>query len=87
MKVLYVFGDDFAALEFEENVTEDNLVLWNKSMELKNKGEDPDVEFSQYCFYTALEFKDVDPKFMEFIGDKMIDEDFAKTNNYYIVEE
>jgi len=87
MKIIYIPGDDdFDAMRFERNVYAD-IDTWNS---IKKEGhlllfdEDGD-EFIVEA--QALEFEDVDPKFIRFIREEIQDYDIAKTQNFYVVDE
>ncbi len=81
MKILYVYGDDYAALEFE-----------NADMDLKQIYDEADggqivvQEHEPKIIAQAIEFGDVDLEFIKFVKDNLIDYTFAKDRNFYIVE-
>lgn len=85
-KILYVFGSDYAASEF------DNLVEAGKvtAKELWDKAADEDTcEYSEndtWFEYQAMIFEDIDPDFVAFVTYDLVDYDASKTANIYIVE-
>jgi hypothetical protein len=85
MRVLEVFGDDYAATGFEElrNNNKINPVeMWEKA---KKEGQQvyEDDEFAfEWCAY---EFGEVDPKFIDFVHDTMQDYDDSKHHNFYVL--
>lgn len=75
MRVLFVTGEDFSAVEFEnenkgKSVTEiiDNISDYESDM----------WELSVY------EFDSIDPKFIEFVRDNIQDYDQSKEQNFYV---
>lgn len=94
MKILHVTGeDDFGALIFEQsNVTVEEL--YKKCMECGGSAsvcierEDEDEEgYEDEVYGTAYQFKDIDPEFIKFIKDYIMDYDGSKCENFYVVEE
>jgi len=82
MKIILVSGDDvedYGAFQFE-----------NSSMSPKEVWEiakENDGQFDFGDFWVAnYEFKDVDPKFIKFIKDYIMDYDLSKDKNFYVVE-
>jgi len=84
-KVLYAYGDDdYGALQFEQKYkTEEHLALWEKI----NKSDEDYFEFSDGCYVEAMEFGEVDPEFISFVFDKMVDYDSSKHTNFIIVDD
>lgn len=86
-KILYVYGDDYAALSFE-NLQADGKVsareLWDQSELRAGRSETYDME-DDYFEYKALEFGDIDPEFIEWVQSAQ-DYDAAKNANFYVVE-
>ncbi len=82
MKIIHVHGGDYAALEFEKVFSgrrvseiiveiEENIINVNEEIE------------SDECEVNILEFKEVDPQFVEFIKNKFVDYDSSKHQNFY----
>lgn len=88
MKLLYINGDDYAALTFEEEVgtNKESLKRFIEEMNMK-PGNTCTMLNDEYLDVHYLEFKDVDPKFINFIKLNLIDYDHSKNKNFYIVEE
>lgn len=81
MKILWITGDDYSALIFEEQCT-----IQETAEQLK-VGESKEFEGADYIFSAKLlEFKDVDPKFIEFVQNEVMDYDGKKHANFYVVE-
>lgn len=83
-KVLKVTGDDFAALQFEQQyeakkVCQDLIDNDSEFIELEDK-EGGVIEVSLY------EFKTIDPKFVDFIKNDILDYDNQKTTSFYVVD-
>lgn len=87
-KILYVHGDDYATTDFKklrDNGTVDPADLWADSYAY---GESKEFETEhEYFEYTALLFKDIDPEFIDFVKNELIDYDAGKAANIYAVEE
>lgn len=83
MKIIYVMAEnDYDALDFEEAYGDHpTLELWEKA----KSGEIAGKEYS--LMVKALEFKEVDPKFLQFIQNELMDYDDGKHQNFYVVEE
>ena len=83
MKILWVTGDgyDYGAKVFEEERT-----IQEVAAQLK-VGESKEFEEEDYIFEAKLlEFKDVDPKFIEFVQNEVMDYDGKKNANFYVVD-
>jgi hypothetical protein len=79
MKILYVYGDDdFAALTWEQKNDK-----FKKNIVKKLKKDGDCFEFEEGCFVVLKEFGDIDKKFIEFLGDSILDYDQCKNNNFY----
>lgn len=85
-KILHVFGDDYAALAFERLVEEGETAaeeLWKEAA-----GTSVSLAWStddDYFEYSAKEFGEVDPAFIEWVLYNQ-DEDGAEHRNFYVVE-
>lgn len=80
-KILYVHGDDYAALSFDRLVEAGELTassLWDQGT---GEYEAEDVWF----MHQALEFGEVDPKFIEWIL-SVQDYDDSKHAQFYVLE-
>lgn len=82
MRVLYVFGDDYAALQFEESEATVKG-MWEKAYAENNQRFCNDAGTG----FDAYEFGEVDQKFIDFIQDHVMDYDDSKHANFYILEE
>lgn len=83
MKVLEIFGDDYAAVMFDNEVAAGRVnpnELWNKK-----RGVHEDDGNEAWFEYAAYEFGEVDPKFIDFMRE-MLDYDDSKHHNFYILE-
>lgn len=74
MKLIYVSGDDSAALEFENYFKGKNV----KEI-IERFGEEHDGDFELELF----EFDEIDPKFIKFIRNEIQDYDDSKHSNFY----
>lgn len=86
MKVIFVRADeDYNALYFQEQFPKITLALWKECetgvIRFVKDGEDYEMRVS------ALEFKEVDPKFISFIRSDIQDYDESKHADFFIVEE
>ena len=92
MKILFVKSDsEYGALIFKENfepneVAKDMEVGDRKVLQSKPSGYDGEFE-EQEIYCQLLGFSDVDPKFIIWLYDNMIDYDDAKHTNFYVVGE
>lgn len=78
MKIIFVENEnDYDALEFE-NEFEVTLDLWNEI----NNGKEIERFNAR-----AIEFGEVDPRFVSFIQNKIADEDAGKHTNFFVVPE
>jgi hypothetical protein len=80
MVILHVSGDhDFSALMFEKKYPNIKKA-YKKALDNEDSFETKDfsVEIKRY--------RDVDPKFIEFLNDHFYDYDARKAENFYIVE-
>jgi len=85
-KILFVFGDDYAAVAFEGLRQEGKVSteeLWRKSW--VDAGGKMLVHTDGGWFqYQAYEFGEIDPTFIEFVHDNQ-DYDFTKAEQFYVV--
>lgn len=93
MKILYVYGDEYAAMVFEDDLKPDDNDLrkfWNMSANVRDeRGECQDVVIDEpngiVC--KAYEFEAVDHDFITWIRGEFMDYDESKHRDFYIVEE
>lgn len=87
-KILYVFGGDYAASEFDDLVEAGTITakeLWDKAAE--NLEADNEYSDGEHWFeYEALLFEHVHSKFVAFVKGELLDYDSSKHSNIYIVE-
>ena len=84
MKIIYITGDD-----------DYSYVLWEELSKKKkkniidklNKTPGLRLEFDEACYAEIKEFKDVDPKFIEFIKHEIMDYDISKGTNFEVLDE
>jgi hypothetical protein len=88
MKIIFVYGEeDYDAMLFENNFKAD-LKTWKQIKEnsvvifFDSKEKEKIIINCK-----ALEFGEVDEKFIDFVQGELIDYDEAKTTNFYIVKE
>lgn len=85
-KILHIFGDDFAASDYEKVIKEGTISaeeLWHLS---KTRGWSEWEGEREYFQFNALKFDTIDPKFIEFVYE-MQDYDASKAENFYVVGE
>lgn len=88
MKIIYVYGHDYAAMEFEKKFdTEAKLTKkWNA---LKKKGgsESTGSGGDDEVTIVAVEYKgSVDINFLQFLRDELLDYDNCKDRDFFVVE-
>lgn len=79
MKILYIFGDDYALLKWED------LDATNKSKITNNLKTNDEYEFEEGYFVKMLEFGEVDIEFLKFMESKIIDYDTTKHNYFKLL--
>jgi hypothetical protein len=82
VKILRVYGEDYAASSFDNLVDAGKLTakeLWDKGNGSYDDGE------HNFFEYQALEFGEVDPEFLRWIWANQ-DYDSSKHDNFYVVE-
>lgn len=83
MKVLEIFGDDYAAVMYDNEVATGRLNpqdLW-----VRGRGVYESDKNGAYFEYSAREFGEVDPTFIEFVRNEIIDYDDSKHHNFYVL--
>jgi hypothetical protein len=83
MKILYVTGDDYAAMYVEDDLGVDKAVKMTEDNGGKMTIDNDEV----YAELSILEFKDVDPDFVDFVKHKIMDYDMSKHENFFVIEE
>lgn len=83
MIILHVSGDDYAAMHFEQNFNPkkvyEDMVIENKTFTYFESDE-------YYIDVKIRRFGDVDPAFIDFLHDQLIDYDASKHEDFFIVE-
>lgn len=80
---LYVNGGDYAALGFEQNFNTEDVY---KEMVTEGVTEKT-YESDDYYFDVAIkEFGEVDPEFINFLYNYVLDYDMMKSENFYLVD-
>lgn len=82
-KILYVYGEDYAALSFDNLVENGTLTakgLWDSGTGRYDDGDENAFE------HKTLEFGEVDPKFIDWVQSEQ-DYDESKSNRFYVVED
>lgn len=79
---LHVKGDDYSALNFEENFNEDEVYKQMLEEGVTSKTLESD---EYYIDVDIIEFGEVDPSFISFILGELMDYDFLKSENIYQV--
>lgn len=79
---LYVKGDDYAAREFERNFKREEVY---KEMVAEGVTEKTYEGDDYYIEVEIEEFGAVDPKFIEFLQENLLDYDRMKGENIYLV--
>jgi hypothetical protein len=83
MKVLYVHGDDYAALHIEDVLGVKGAAL----MASENGGELTIDNGEVYAELSIKEFGEVDPAFVSFVKYTLMDYDASKHENFFVIEE
>lgn len=83
MKILYVTGDDYAAMYVEDDLGVDEAV----KMTEENGGKITIANDEVYAELSILEFKDVDPAFVDFVKYKIMNYDMSKHINFFVIKE
>ena len=82
MKILYVYGDDYTALKFEQSQYDENSIA-----KMIENGEDPAKLFDFYIEFDLYKFNEIDSSFVDFIRNEIQNYDDSKHNNFYVVED
>lgn len=77
MKMIYVFGDDYAAVEFEKKFKGRLVSDIIREYFIEDNEYEGDFEMEVH------EFKEIDPKFLSFLRSTVLDYDQLKHRNYY----
>lgn len=81
MKLIYVFGGDYAAVEFEKYFKGKSISEIIQEYFVEDKEYDGDFEME------VIEFDDVDPKFIKFLKKEFLDYDLLKNTNFYLEDQ
>lgn len=81
MKMLYVSGDDFAALEFQ------NYFKGQTIASIIERFIDNDEEYDGDFVMELYEFGDVDGEFIHFVRNQIQDYDQSKDCNFYFEDQ
>lgn len=81
MKMIYVFGDDYAALEFEKYYNGSSV------KEVIDRVFIGREEHNENFGMRLYEFGNIDPDFINFVRRKILDHDQAKHENFYFENE
>lgn len=86
-KVLYVSSEgDYGAMIFADNGYGVSVeVAYRLAME--NGGRYEMETEDDYLYFDAYEFGDIDPKFIRFLRNNIIDYDRSKAHDFFIVED
>lgn len=76
--MIYVFGDDYSALEFERYFQGESIKNIIERIFDNLEEYDGDFEVKLYEFE-----RDIDPEFMQFVRKKIQDHDSVKHGNFY----
>ncbi|MER2007437.1 MAG: hypothetical protein ABS939_08285 [Psychrobacillus sp.] len=83
---LYVSGDDFSAMHFDQEYSQkekqeiyNNMVSEGKTLKIIDKDE-------LYAEIRILEFDEIDNNFLAFVFDNFVDYDVAKSKDIFEVE-
>lgn len=81
MTILEVYGDDYSAVTFEDELNEDVQKYVDLCSENGGNYEEDGIEFEIH------EFGDVDPDFITWVKDDLLDYDDGKHHNFYVLED
>lgn len=77
MKIIHVYGDEYAAIEFEKYFKGKRCSDIIQEYFVDEKEYDGDFEME------LMVFNDVDPEFIKFIKQEIMDYDMMKHENFY----
>lgn len=81
IRMIYVTGGDYAAIEFEKKFK------GRKVADVINEYFHNDAEYDGDFEMECYTFNDIDPRFIEFLLDEMLDYDQLKHSNFYFENE
>jgi len=87
MKIIYVYGSDYSATAFNNYIERVGMTLseaWDKA---KEEGTWAHETEEVYFEAQAMEYGEVDPAFIDFLRQEMIDYDSSKSTDFFVVEE
>jgi hypothetical protein len=82
MKILFVTGDEYSAMQINDEIG----IAKAYEMTKENGGKLTIDDDETYAELSIIEFGEVDPKFVEFINDKMIDYDSSKHTDFFVID-
>lgn len=86
MKILYVTGNDYSASNVKEKMGIEKAVKF-----AKDNGGSITVNNDELEIYdtdmTIFEFGEVDPRFVDFVLNELMDYDDSKHTNFYVIED
>ncbi len=92
MKMIYVSGDEYASLEFEQRHVGQSISEFIKNFFDENKTEiaysfltDRNTEIIVDC--ELFNFGEIDPKFIQFVRKTVQDYDDSKHSNFYFEDQ
>lgn len=83
MKILFITGDEHAAMRIEQDYGLDNA----EQRARENGGTVVINDETVYAEIAIQEFGDVDVDFVDFVVNNFIDYDDSKTTNFWVIEE
>lgn len=79
--MIYVFGTDYAAIEFEKYFKGKPVSEIIDEYFIGEKEYEGDFEME------VLDFEDIDPKFIKFLKKEFLDYEFLKNTNFYLEDQ
>lgn len=75
------FEEAYGSVEKKRQVFDETLAEGSSTFGIK--------DYKEEAWFSAISmvFKDVDPDFIQFVKDNIQDEDQAKDNNFYVIED
>ena len=87
MKILYVDGADYSAMDFSSYLDDNEMTLQDALDKVESEGIWTYEDDDKYFEVRLKEFGDIDLDFIEFLRNEIIDEDLAKHVDFFVVEE
>ena len=85
MKILHVYGEEYSALNVEQEIGLDDAYQLAKA-----NGGSVDIDNDNGCYMASVDvltFGEVDSKFVDFIRNSIMDYDDSKHENFYEINE